>query len=117
MEQNKENVTEVQENTVEDKKEATWDSLAMEVAGKLKAAEKAKNAGLFVLGAVAAIAIIFGFAERQHLVNANLQNDREWRELFSSYDYVSQDGEGQNYYNNEIGGNVNNGAENKETER
>jgi len=117
MEQNKENVTGVRESIAEVKKETTWDGLAMDIAKRLKAAEKAKNAGLFVLGAVAAIAIIFGSVERQHLVSANLQNDREWRELFSSYDYVSQDGEGQNYYNNDVGGDVNNGTANKETEK
>lgn len=43
-------------------------------------------------------------------------NDEKWRDLFSSYDYVSQDGEGQNYYNNDIGGDVNNGAAGKEAE-
>lgn len=45
------------------------------------------------------------------------KNDVDWRELFSSYDYVLQDGEGQNYYNSNVGGDVNNGAENKETEK
>lgn len=110
MEQNK-------ENTTEEKVRETWDGLAMDIAKRLKAAERAKNVGLFALGAVAAIAIIFGTVERQHLVSSNLQNDREWRELFSSYDYVSQDGEGQNYYNNEIGGNVNNGAENEDAKK
>ena len=34
-----------------------------------------------------------------------------WLYVFQSYDYVSQDGEGQNYYNHEGGGDVYNGAE------
>jgi len=110
MKQNKGNVKEV-------KKEATWESLAMDIAKNLKAKDKAKNVALFILGAITAVTVIAGTVERQHLVDTNLQNDREWRELFSSYDYVSQDGEGQNYYNNEIGGNVNNGAEDKEAEK
>ena len=34
-----------------------------------------------------------------------------WIYVFQSYDYVSQDGEGYNYYNSDVGGNVNNGPE------
>ena len=90
-------------------KEATWDSLALDIAGRLKAAEKAKNLAIVVLGvAVVAISISLSII--------NYKNDRDWRELFASYDYVSQDGEGYNYYNSDIEGDVNNGAENTETE-
>lgn len=39
-----------------------------------------------------------------------------WIYVFQSYDYVTQDGEGQNYYNREVGGDVYNGAENKDKE-
>ena len=39
-----------------------------------------------------------------------------WLYVFQSYDYVSQDGEGQNYYNHEVGGDVFNGAEGKSEE-
>ena len=34
-----------------------------------------------------------------------------WLWVFQSYDYVSQDGEGYNYFNREVGGDVYNGAE------
>lgn len=34
-----------------------------------------------------------------------------WLYVFQSYDYVTQDGEGQNYFNREVGGDVYNGAE------
>lgn len=34
-----------------------------------------------------------------------------WLYVFQSYDYVSQDGEGYNYYNQDVGGDVNNGSE------
>lgn len=37
-----------------------------------------------------------------------------WLYVFQSYDYVSQDGEGYNYYNHEVGGDVYNGAESKD---
>lgn len=33
-----------------------------------------------------------------------------WIYVFNSYEYVYQDGAGENYYNNEIGGDANNGA-------
>lgn len=36
-----------------------------------------------------------------------------WLYVFQSYDYVSQDGDGYNYYNHEVGGDVYNGAENQ----
>ena len=35
-----------------------------------------------------------------------------WIYVFNSYEYVSQDGEGYNYYNSKIEGDVSNGAEN-----
>lgn len=39
-----------------------------------------------------------------------------WLWVFQSYDYVSQDGDGYNYYNQDVGGDVNNGTENKSKE-
>lgn len=91
------------------KEETTWDSLAVDIAKALKGREKAKDIGLACMTVVSigliALSIILG--------TINYKNDCRWRELFESYDYVSQDGNGQNYYNSEIGGNVNNGAEDK----
>lgn len=40
-----------------------------------------------------------------------------WIYVFQSYDYVSQDGEGYNYYNREVGGDVNNGTEGQSEEK
>ena len=40
-----------------------------------------------------------------------------WLYVFQSYDYVSQDGDGYNYYNHEVGGDVFNGAENQSKEK
>lgn len=40
-----------------------------------------------------------------------------WLYVFQSYDYVSQDGNGYNYYNHEVGGDVFNGAENQSKEK
>ena len=96
MKQNNENVTEVEE-------QATWDGLAMDIAKRLKAAEKAKDLAIVILGmAVIAISI--------SLSVINYRNDCDWRELFSSYDYVSQDGDGINNINTGEQGDLNNGA-------
>ncbi len=93
MEQNKENrVTEVREQ----------ENFATEIFHEFKIHSRIAIVGLMIL---LTIGIFVFFA-----------NDERWRELFSSYDYVSQDGEGQNYYNNDVGGDVNNGAENKNAE-
>lgn len=39
-----------------------------------------------------------------------------WLYVFQSYDYVSQDGNGHNYYNRSVGGSVYNGTESKDEE-
>lgn len=95
------------------KEEKTWDSLAMDIGRTLKGKEKAKDTGLVCMTIVSAGLIALSIT----LGIINYKNDCKWRELFSSYDFVSQDGNGQNYYNSEIGGNVNNGAEDKGEER
>ena len=41
--------------------------------------------------------------------------NQSWIDYLSEYDFVTQDGEGINYYNADIGGNVNNGATNPPT--
>lgn len=95
--QNNEKVTEVTKPTTE--------HIAMEILKHEQDKSKAKNVGVISL-TIAVIIIAIGMAV------INYRNDCDWRELLGSYDYVSQDGEGQNYYNNDVGGNVNNGAEN-----
>lgn len=35
-----------------------------------------------------------------------------WIYVFNSYEYVSQDGEGYNYYNSDVEGDITNGSEN-----
>lgn len=46
------------------------------------------------------------------LVGSNMA----WLYVFQSYDYVSQDGEGYNYYNSRVEGDVHNGAEGENKE-
>ncbi len=42
---------------------------------------------------------------------ANERNNQRWIEYLSQYDFVSQDGEGYNYYNLDVSGDVVNGKE------
>lgn len=88
----------------------TTEHLASEIIAEEKAKSKAKDRGIIAIG-IALIVITLGMAI------LNYRNNCDWRELFASYDYVSQNGEGINYYNSDVGGNVNNGAENKETKK
>lgn len=99
-----ENWEEIAKDYVESKKTA---SEAISDAWKIS---KAKDfaIGALVLGIVAVASV---------LSIVNYKNDCHWRDLFASYDYVSQDGEGYNYYNSDIGGDVTNGAEDQETEK
>ena len=64
---------------------------------------------IFASVAFASIAALLAFQ-----MNINKENEREWRELFNSYDYISQDGNGENYYNSNVSGEVNNGATDQE---
>lgn len=86
------------------------EALASEVIEWNHKISKAKD---FAIGCLTAGIIIVGIG----MAIINYCNDRDWRELFSSYDYVSQDGDGYNYYNSDVGGDVNNGTESKETEK
>lgn len=97
MEQNKEKVVETTERPFSE-------HLAMEMIQNERAKHKAKDIAVVCL-AVAVVVITIS------LSIINYINDVDWRSLFSSYDYVSQDGNGQNYYNSEIRGDVNNGSE------
>lgn len=109
MKENKESVKEETKPTTE--------HIAMEILKHEQDKSKAKNIGVIGLVIGLASVSIAAAVMVMHLSNINYQNDRDWRELFSSYDYVSQDGEGRNYYNSEVGGNVNNESEDKETKK
>lgn len=87
-------------------KELTTEHLAMEILKQEREKSRAKNVGVVSL-TVAVIVIAIGMAV------INYRNDCDWRELFSSYDYVTQDGSGYNNINTGTQGDVNNGAENE----
>lgn len=86
------------------------ESLASEVITWSQRVAKAKD---FAIGCLTAGIVIIGVG----MAIINYCNDRDWRELFASYDYVSQDGEGYNYYNSGIEGDVSNGSEGKTSEK
>lgn len=50
------------------------------------------------------------------LVIAFVGTNAYWIYQWHSYDYVSQDGEGYNYYNSDINGDINNGTTNQTEE-
>lgn len=83
--------------------------LASEVISWSKKIAKAKD---FAIGCLVAGIVVIGIG----MAIINYCNDRDWRELFGSCDYVSQDGEGYNFYNADVEGDVNNGAEDSEKE-
>lgn len=104
----------------------SWKRDAKEMARKRKNASEiisdaenksaAKNIAIVSLSALLLMSIMILAVVTIYLSNINHKNDREWRELFASYDYVYQDGQGYNYYNSDVGGDVTNGTENSETE-
>ena len=96
----------MQENKEKDGWQSVEGCLASEIIKGRERVSKAKDFAIWCL-TVAIIAITIG------LSIINYKNDVDWRELFSSYDYVSQDWNGYNYYNSDIGGDVNNGSENQ----
>lgn len=88
----------------EETENITTEHLAMEILKQEKEKSKAKNVGIIGL-TVAVVIIAIGMA----LIN--YQNDKEWRELFDSYDFISQDGEGFNNVNSGTQGNLDNSSE------
>lgn len=92
MKQNNENVTEVKER----------ENFATEIFHEFKIHSRIATIGLLI---VLAMGIIAFYA-----------NDEKWRELFSSYDYVSQDGEGINSINTGEQGDLNNGTTSEDSE-
>lgn len=82
-------------------------ALASEVLQSARRESKAKNIAIICM-AIALIAIPAIMSITYY------RNDERWRDFLSEYDIITQDGEGVNYYNSEIGGNVTYGTENNE---
>lgn len=64
---------------------------------------------IFASVAFAILGIVLGCA-LFHQMNINYKNNKDWQELFNSYDFISQDGEGINNINTGEQGDLNNGT-------
>lgn len=82
-------------------KPAETENFATEIFRAFQAHSKFVIRGL-IIGWMASV--ILGIA-------AFLWNNHEWRDLFNSYDYISQDGNGFNNINSGDQGDLNNGSE------
>lgn len=80
-----------------EEKKSTWNEVENLVSELIKDV-KAQSKRWFIAFVVTLIA----------LVGTNLYWIYEW----NSYDYISQDGDGYNYYNSDVEGDVTNGSEN-----
>lgn len=100
-----ENWSEIIKNYVELQKfyDESKNSLASEVMADNDRKDARKNRIIICLICVIVI-LIMGF------IGSNMY----WVYQWGSYDYVSQDGNGYNYYNEDVGGDVNNVAEDQE---
>ncbi len=98
---NKENNKENNEEISKEQQPMTTEHLALEILKQEQEKSKAKNVGIISL-TIAVVIIAIGMA----LIN--YQNDKEWRSLFDSYDFISQDGEGFNNVNSGTQGNLDN---------
>lgn len=103
------------ENSEEISKEPqpiTTEHFALEVLKEEQRKSKALiiglTIGLIISGITSVTTIVCSKAEREELVQTNYQNDKEWRSLFDSYDFISQDGEGFNNVNSGTQGNLDN---------
>lgn len=65
---------------------------------------------IFASVAFATLGITLGGALLRQM-NINQQNEKDWKQLFSDYDFISQNGEGINSINDGTQGDLNNGAE------
>lgn len=118
-------------NTEKATKNPDWNGfenwLASEIIVSREKISQAKDIGIVCITVVACVAI-GGLLAINHAQNQKMyDNDSQWRtvieksnqswiDYLSQYDFVNQDGEGINYYNSDVGGNVNNGAESPSSE-
>lgn len=115
---------------MDEKKEVSWDdveTLASEIINGMSRESKAKDFAQIIssilLGGIIAGLIITNHAQMKLLYENDSQwrqtvekTNKEWSDYLSQYDFISQDGEGYNYYNSEIGGDVINGTTDTATE-
>lgn len=81
---------------MEEKKETKWSQVEEYLATQVIDQEKRSAKRWFTAWVITMIALIV----------TNIY----WIDVMNSYEYVYQDGTGENYYNNEVDGDVSNGA-------
>lgn len=96
---NNENITE-QETNLQNQQQ----NFATEIFQVFQRQARVTITGLIIVLAILIVASTAAF----------VWNDHKWRELFSSYDFISQDGEGLNSVNNGIQGDLNNSGNESE---
>lgn len=92
-------------------------TIASETISDLQKRNKTKDMHLLyvVIALIVSVSVMSGFNYKNNNQWRKVveQSDQKWIDYLSQYDFVSQDGEGYNYYNSDVGGDVNNGAESK----
>lgn len=98
MEQNRNEVTDLQEQETN-----TASSVIYHIE------KVSKRWIIFASVAFAALAMLLAYQ-----MGLKQESDKEWKELFSSYDYITQDGGGYNNVNSGQQGDLNNGTESED---
>ena len=90
-------------------------TIASETISDLQKRNKTKDMHLLyvVIALIVSVSVMSGFNYKNNNQWRKVveQSNQKWIDYLSQYDFVSQDGEGYNYYNSDVGGDVNNGAE------
>lgn len=64
----------------------------------------------YILVFCSLVILLFAVANYRYSL-ANERNNQRWIEYLSQYDFVTQDGDGYNYFNSDVDGDVINGKE------
>lgn len=87
----------------------TQETTAMEIIGGLgRQLERLEKLAKYAIIAVTVIFIGLLTVNYRHAVSHETIN-KQWLEYISQYDFVTQDGDGYNYFNSDIDGDVVNG--------
>lgn len=89
----------------------TQETTATEIIGDLgRQLQRMEKLSQYTIIALTVISIGLLVVNYRHAI-AHETINRQWIEYLSQYDFVSQDGDGYNYFNSNVEGDVNNGTE------